>query len=200
MQHKLKLLTSYYLFLFILGNLTLSGCAVLAVGAVGAAAGTTAVVASDPRSSGTVINDNAVENKLRMTFTSTNYPNSNIYVNCYNGTVLLTGQVATAAQKRQAEFNAKTIPNVKQIYNYLQIRLPQSFLSSSTDSYTTTQIKTKILGLQDVHSNDVKVVTTNGIVYLFGIVTRKEAQEVANAAASINGVNKVITFFEYVSS
>lgn len=197
MQSKLK---SYYKFLFILGNLFLSGCAVLAVGAVGAAAGTTAAVASDPRSSGTVINDNAVESKLRMTFTNTNYPNSNIYVNCYNGTVLLSGQVATAAQKNQAEFNAKTIPNVKQIYNYLAIRLPQSFLSSSTDSYTTTQIKTKILGLKDVHSNDVKVVTTNGVVYLFGIVTRKEAQDVANAAASINGVSKVITLFEYVSS
>ena len=193
----------YYICLvctLLLGNLTLSGCAVLAVGAVGAAAGTTAAVASDPRSSGTVINDNAVENKLRMTFTSTNYPNSNIYVNCYNGVVLLSGQVATAKQKKQAEFDARTIPNVKQIYNYLAIRLPQSFLSSSTDSYTTTQIKTKILGLQDVHSNDVKIITTNGVVYIFGIVTRKEAQEVANAAASINGVRKVITLFEYVSS
>ncbi len=174
------------------------GCAVVAVGAVGAVAGTGAVVATDPRNSGTVINDNTIEAKLSSKYSD--YNNANIYTTVYNGTVLLTGQVPQVSMKESAEFEAKVSPGVKQIYDYLDVRLPQSFGAKSTDSYTTTQIRTKLLGIDNLSSNSIKVITTNDIVYLLGIVTPAQAKEASKAAADVGGVKKVVTLFEYVAA
>lgn len=176
-----------------------NGCAVVAVGAVAAAAGTTTAVATDPRKSGTVIDDNTIATKLQLKL-SDEFPNSNIYVTCYDGAVLLTGQIKSAKAKKDATFTAKTVPGVKKIFNYLDATANQGFSSRTEDSYTTTQIKTKLIGISGVKSNDIKVVTTNSTVYLLGIVTKTQAKQIADAAASINGVTKVITLFEYTSS
>ena len=176
--------------------LSMSGCAVAVVGAVAAAGTTTAVVATDPRTTGAVVEDNTIETKLKNQYSS--YPNSNIYVNSYNGTVLLTGQVLDNRTRESAEFVAKVTPGVRQIYDYMELRLPQSFGSKSSDSYTTTQVRGKILKIDGVSSNSVKVVTTNDVVYLEGIVTQAQAKQISTAAASVGGVKKVITLFEYV--
>lgn len=175
-----------------------TNCAVVAVGAVGAAAGATAAVATDPRSSGVVVDDNTIETKLQFKYNA-NYPKSNIYVNSYNGSVLLTGQVIDQQAKERAEFDAKVAPGVRQIYNYLEIRLPQSIASRSNDSLITTEIRTKILGLDGVKSSSIKVITTNSVAYLFGIVNQDQGKKVADAVANIDGVSKVVTLFEYVS-
>lgn len=176
----------------------LCSCAVAAVGAVGAVAGTTAVVATDPRSSGAVVDDNTIETKLQLKYNS-NYKNANIYVNSYNGAILLTGQVPDAKTKENVEFEARATPGVRQIYDYLDIRLPQSIGAKTTDSYTTTQVRGKILSLEGVSSNSIKVVTTNNVVYLAGVVTAAQAQKVESAAASVNGVDKVVALFDYIN-
>jgi osmotically-inducible protein OsmY len=178
---------------------SLTGCAAVVVGAaVAGAAGTTAVVATDPRTSGAVIDDNTIQTKLKLKYAS--YRNANIYVNSYNGNVLLTGQIPDIKTKESAEFEAKATPGVKQIYDYLTIRLPQSLFSSSTDSYTTAQVRAKIFKIKAVDGNSVKVVTTDDVVYLEGIVTPEQAALVTNAAASTGGVKKVVTLFDYVTA
>lgn len=179
-------------------GLSLGGCAVVAVGAVAGAAGTTAVVATDPRTPGAVVEDNTIETKLKHKYSD--YNNSNIYVNSYNGNVLLTGQVPDTNTKESAEFAAKVTTGVRQIYDYLEIRLPQSFTSTSADSYTTTQVRGKILKIDGVNSNSVKVITTNDVVYLFGVLTMEQAKKVSTAAASVGGVKKVVTLFQYVTA
>lgn len=178
--------------------LPLGSCAVVAVGAGVAAVGAGAAVATDPRTSGTVVDDNKIETKLKFKYAD--YDNANIYVNSYNGNLLLTGQVANKQMQKDAEFEAKVTPGVKKIYDYLDIRLPQSFAAISADSYTTTQVKSSILTIKGVTSNNVKVVTTNNVVYLLGVVTKTEGQQVATAAAQINGVTKVVTLFESASN
>jgi osmotically-inducible protein OsmY len=155
---------------FLLPLLFMSGCAVVAIGAGAAVVGTGASVAADPRSPNTVIDDNKIETKLKLKYAD--YDNANIYVNSYNGNLLLTGQVANKQMQQDAEFEAKVTPGVKRIYDCLEIRLPQSFAAITTDSYTTTQIKSKIFTINGVNSNNVKVVTTNNVVYLLGIVPK----------------------------
>ena len=46
-------------------------------------------------------------------------------------------------------------------------------------------------------ANHVKVVTENGVVYLLGIVTRKEADDAVEIARTTSGVQKVVKVFEY---
>ncbi len=174
-----------------------SSCAVLAVGAVATVAGVGTAVATDPRTSGTVVNDNTIVAKLSSKLSSSNYPNSNIYVSCYDGVVLLTGEIKNKKDLNNVLFDTKSTPGVKQIYNYVDIRLPHSFATSTNDSYITTQIKTKLVGDERIHSNNIKVVTTNSVVYLLGVVSKSEGENVASTVASIGGVNKVITLFEY---
>ena len=178
--------------------LIVNNCAVVAVGAVAGAAGTTAMIATDPRTTGAVVDDNSIEAKLKYQYS--NYPNANIYVNSYNGKVLLTGQVPDAATRESAEFAAKVLPGVTQIQDYLDMRLPQSFSATSTDAYTTTQVRAKLLKVPGIDSNSVKVVTTNDVVYLLGVVTQDQAKQASTAAASISGVKKVITLFQYITS
>jgi osmotically-inducible protein OsmY len=174
-----------------------SSCTVLAVGAIATAAGFGTAIITDPRNSGTVLNDNTIVAKLSSKLSSSKYPDSNIYVSCYNGVVLLTGQIKNINQINNIIFDAKSTPGVKQIYNYIETRLPQSFTSSTNDSYITTQIKTKLLKYDDIHSNNIKIITTNSVVYLLGVVTESEGNHIASISASTNGVNKVITIFEY---
>lgn len=189
---KIKHLIVITVFLPILYN-----CAAVAVGAVGVAAGTAAFVATDPRSSGTFVDDNSITTKLQYKYGD--YKNSNIYVNSYNGVILLTGQVPDTKTREEVEFDAMSTPGVRQIYNYLDIGKPQSIGAKTTDSYTTTQVRGKILNLEGVSSNSIKVVTTNNVVYLAGMVTKDQAVKVENAAASVNGVDKVITIFDYIN-
>ena len=175
-----------------------NGCAAVAIGAVAVVAGTTAYVVTDARKTGTVVDDNTIATKLQSKI-SDNYPKANIYVTCYNGVVLLTGQTDDKKSKDNIAFEAKTVPGVRQVYNYVDIRLSQGFTAETTDAYTTTQVKSKLLGLSGVDSNKVKVVTTNSVVYLLGIVSKKQAKKIADATASIGGVTRVITLFEYTS-
>ncbi len=195
-----------YLYIKQLGNIVaiaafllfLNNCAAVAIGTVAVAAGTTtAVVVTDPRASKIIIDDNTIANKLQAKLNTNNFPNSNIAVSCYDGNILLTGQIRNQTDKIDVIFNAKTIPGVKQIYNYLDIRLPQSLMSRTNDSYITTEVKAKLIGADNIKSNSIKVVTTNSVVYLLGVVNQKDAIIIANIAANINGVNKVITLFEY---
>ncbi len=176
--------------------LNLNGCAVIAVGAAATVVGVTAAVVTDPRSSGVVLDDNTIATKLQMKYSS-DYPNDNIYVTSYNKVILLTGQIANEKSKESIEFEAKATPGVKKIYNYLAVRLSSSFGARSNDTLTTSQVKTKIIGLEGVSSNDIKVVTTENVVYILGVVTQSQARKIADAAAGVNGVSKVVTLFDY---
>lgn len=185
-------------FIYLLPLVFLNGCAVVAIGAGVAAVGTGVAVAADPREASTVVDDNKIEAKLKLKYAD--YDNANIYVTSYNGAVLLTGQVPNKQVQKNALFEAQVTPGVKKIYDYLEIRLPQSFASISTDSFTTTQVKSKMLTIPKVNSNNVKVITTSDVVYLIGIVTKDDGRQIAAATAQINGVKKVVTLFTYVNS
>lgn len=179
---------------------SLSGCAVVAVGAVGAAAATGAAVGTDPRSGGALVDDNSIQSKLSGKYgNSDNFPDSNIYVDVFNKSVLLTGQVKDDAQKQFAENIARGYPGVIKIYDYLSVRLPSSMGSRSTDSMITAQLKTQLLSASGVPSNSIKVVTTEAVIYMMGMITADEAESAAKIAASVGGASKVVTLFDYKS-
>lgn len=175
-----------------------SGCAAVAVGAVGAAAAGGTAVATDPRGSSGVVDDSKIQMKLSGKYgNSDDFPNSNIYVDVFKGTVLLTGQVKDQSQKDFAENVARGYPGVIKIYDYLVIRLPSSFSARSSDSMITTQLKTQLLATSGVPSNNIKVETTEGVVYMMGEITKAQAESATAVAAKVGGVNKVITLFDY---
>ena len=50
----------------------------------------------------------------------------------------------------------------------------------------------------NLDSGLVKIVTESGVVYLMGLLTRKEANRAAEIARTTGGVQKVVKVVEYI--
>jgi len=177
----------------------LGGCAAVIVG--GAAVGVSA--AHERRSAGAMIDDEGIEWKIRSAFSDDKKlsSQSHLSVVSVNGVVLLVGQTPTETLRRQASSLAQGVDNVRIVHNELDIAAPNSYVTRTSDSYVTSKVKTslfKVKGHDDFDPTRVKVVTENGTVYLMGILYRSEAQDAANQASRVGGVQKVVKLFEYL--
>ena len=182
----------------ILSNM-LYGCAPLVIGGA-AAAGGSAIYSR--RSAGTMVDDEGIELSALKHLASDEQVNGQIHVSVisYNGVVLMVGQAPTEELRSRAESIVSGINKVRLVHNEMIIAAPSSLATRSSDTITTSKVKTSILG---VTGNDdslglrTKVVTENGIVYLMGLLSRQEADAVTNAARQVGGVQRVVKLFEY---
>ncbi len=179
--------------------LMLSGCAAAVIGA-GAAAGTTAVVAHDRRTTGTFIEDQNIELKAARSFYSDKeiYDSSHLNVTSYNLVVLITGETPSEDIRNRIVNIVREIPKVTHVYDELTIAAPSSWTSRTSDSLVTSKVKTKLLTLDNFDGTRVKVVTDKGVVYLMGLLTRAESDVATRVAQETGGVQKVVKLFQYV--
>jgi osmotically-inducible protein OsmY len=184
-----------------LTTLLQEGCA--AAVATGAAAGAAVGIsaAHDRRTIGTVIDDQSLELTVSAALRNDKilHESSHINVTTYNGIVLLTGETPNKSLKKRAMEIVKSIPNIKHIYNELDLLEPSSLISRSKDSWITTKVKAKMVAQKVVDSTRIKVVTEQGTVYLLGLVTPKEAELAASLASHTEGVQRVVKIFEYLN-
>ncbi|MEM7465713.1 MAG: BON domain-containing protein [Pseudomonadota bacterium] len=173
---------------------TLCGCAgVLFGGAV-----TGATVANDTRTTGSVIEDQAIELKAYdLIWADPELKDqSHISTTSYNQIVLLTGQAPTEELRNRAEQKINGIEKVRFVHNEIAIAAPSSFTARSSDSLLTAKVKTKLIALKEIDGTKIKVVTENGVVYLMGLITGAGADNAATAASTVSGVQKVVKLFE----
>ncbi len=193
-QHANTLLVSALL------AVSLSGCAGALLG--GAAVG--GASALDRRTTGAQADDKVMA--LRIENTAGAYLRQNNQVQgfeptlsavSYNRNVLLLGQVATEAEKAFVEQVARSQQAVQQVYNYIEIA-PQArtFGKVSADSWSTTKVRTTLLGLQGVYPGRVKIVTYNDVTYVMGILTPAEQAAVTEKVSTTAGVQKVVTLYQ----
>ncbi len=178
--------------------LLLQGCAALVVGG----AATTAVVAHDRRTTGIMVEDQAIELKTydRLAQDESIKQNSKINVTSYNKVVLLTGQADTDAIRHKAEQLAGQVEQVRRVVNEVEIGSSASFGEHSRDVALTTEVKLRLtnVDLPDFDPLRVKVVTERGSVYLMGLLTKDEAHAVTEVVRYISGVRRVVKVFEYI--
>lgn len=174
----------------------LQGCAevVVAGGATGVA------MAHDQRTTGAVIEDQAIEFKAASAIRGDKEldDQSHINVTSYNGAVLLSGETPGDALRKRAEELASRIEKVKKVHNELTVAAPSSIVSRSSDTVMTTKIKSKMVGAKEFDPTRVKVVTENGVVYLMGLVKHAEADVATDIAGHTDGVQRVVKLFEYL--
>lgn len=162
-----------------------------------------ASVVHERRSASTVLDDEMIEVKAKHLFYQTPEVEqaSRISITSYNYQVLLTGQADTdEVRKRFAEI-ASRIPKVAKVYNEVQLGPPITLARESQDALITSRAKVAIGGGKGVKGFDatrVKVVTEDGIVYLMGLVTRKEADTATEVVRRLSGVVRVVRLFEYI--
>ena len=179
-------------------TLGMSGCFGLAV--TGAAVGTMAVL--DRRSLGAQTEDQAIElrglRELNAEFN--NNGTGSISITSFNRRVLLSGQ-ADSPQTRQRveEVVRNRVPNIKDIYNEVEVANASDFATRTKDTTLTARVKAGLVRERNLSSNAIKVVTERSTVYLLGLVTNNEGERAAIISSQVSGVTRVITLFEYIT-
>lgn len=180
--------------------------ALLLQGCIGAAVVGTAAVAgktvTDPRSLGQQVDDGTLEARVSGALNKNEQikkSNSRIVATAYQGNILLTGQSPDMSVADTAKQVASKVEGVNNVYNEVRQGEPVTLGTASSDTWLTTKVRSQILGSDSVKSSSVKVITENGEVFLFGILTRQEGAAVAKIASETKGVVKVTTAFTYLN-
>lgn len=173
------------------------GCAPLLVG--GAVAGG-AMVASDRRSSGIQLEDQAIELRLVKALGDA-FPSDRAHINVtsYNQRVLLTGEVTEAQLKADAQAIAQKSENVRAVVNELHVGSLSTTSNRNFDTALTSKVLAALLKAEDVPSGAIKVVSERAVVYLMGRVTPGEGDATARVASRVSGVQRVVKLFDYLT-
>ena len=174
----------------------LGACAPLLIG--GAMVGGS-MMAIDRRSSGTQVEDQAIELKAGSRIGEALADRGHVSTTSYNRMVLVTGEVPTDADKALVQDTVSRIDNVRSVVNELAIAGTSSLASRSSDVLITSKVKASMVDAKDVQANSFKVVTERGVVYLMGRVTEREAGRATDIARGVSGVQKVVRLFEVIT-
>ena len=174
--------------------LVLQGC--FPVVATGVGAGM--LMADDRRTAGIYIEDENIEWKV---YARVRELGTGAHVNAtsFNRKVLLTGEAPTEKDRASIEDAIKTIPNVREVVDELQVAGSSSLASRGNDSLITSNVKARMVNNGKFAPNHVKVVTEAGVVYLMGLVTQAEGEAAVEIARTTSGVNRVVKVFEYIA-
>ncbi len=173
----------------------LSGCIPLLVG--GAVMG--GLVATDRRTSGTVVEDEGIELKASARIRENLGDRVHVNVTSYNRQVLLTGEVPSAQDKQLVEQVAAQTENVRNVVNELAVLGGSTLAQRSSDTVVTGRVKAALLDAKDLYSNAFKIVTERGVTYVMGRVTQREANRATDIITSTQGVQKVVRVLEIIS-
>lgn len=177
--------------------LTLPGC--FPVVATGMVAGAMSI--TDRRTTGAQAEDQAIElkaaSRLLNRFGSDKAISTSVV--SFNRTALINGFAPDAATKLEIGEIVAKVENVRQVVNEIQLSRPAGTASYTQDVYLTTRVKLTLLDRRTINANTIKVVTESSTVYLMGLVTEKEANEVASLTSRVPGVRRVVRAFEIIS-
>jgi osmotically-inducible protein OsmY len=174
-----------------------TGCALITVGTVGAAA---TVSATDRRTVGTQIDDKTTQSRVRSAIN--NIPlvkdNAAITVDVYNGQVLLTGQAPMQTMITEVEKTATAVQNVIKVHNQVRLGSPIPATSTMNDVWLASKIKTVMLTDEKIPLFKLVLVVEDSEVFIMGLLTKEEAAAAVDAARNVEGVSKVIRVMELI--
>lgn len=178
--------------------LALCGCVATMVGA---AAVTTVDVVHERRSLGSYVDDGAIELRTMQYMLRNKVIRQQTHLNptSMNGVVLVTGEANNIQVKSQVLDYIQNLEGVRQVVDESEITGKSGFVSRTNDTWLTTKVKTTLYAKTGFDANRVKVVTERSTVYLLGVVTKAEADQAVDVVRYIDGVERVVKVFEYVS-
>lgn len=130
--------------------------------------------------------------------TNRQFSDSRIEVTSFNRVVLLVGQTPSASLRVLAEKIAHNAPGVERVYDEITVGYPIPLTQRTKDSWITGQVRSSMLARKGLESGSVRIVTENGVVYLMGVVTDRQAALAVDVARRVNGVRKVVKIFQYI--
>jgi osmotically-inducible protein OsmY len=183
--------------ILIIGILNISGCSngSLLLGS-GIAAN---MILTEPRHVSAIGHDMLICYSLNQRLSQDNdFQSSRINVTSYDHTLLLTGQVPNNKLHKRALEYAKSISQVKKVFNQVDISARSTFWQRTQDKLLTFTIRTKVWMTSGIRSNHFKIKTENKTVFIMGKAKSEDAQQVASIAQQTTGVQKVIQLVDCV--
>ena len=180
----------------LLGVLQLSGCVAVVLGGA-------AIVATDRRTAGTMLDDQTTEVRVadRIYAAQGFDGGDHIKVEVYQGVVLLVGEVTSEAKQQLAGNVAARVDNVTRVVNELEIDESASLGERLDNTWLTTKVNTILIKENPVPGFDatrIKVISSQNKIYLMGLVSREEGEAVAEVVRNVGGVEKVVKVFSYM--
>jgi osmotically-inducible protein OsmY len=179
-------------------TLSATGCAPLVVGGA-AVAGASAI--HDRRPAQTLLDDRQIEfAAAQAIFQDRDLSRgARIIVTSYNRSVLITGQAESADLARRAGDRISRLPKVARVIDEVRVGPRIGMKRQSEDAYLASRAKLELAGIElpDFDPTRVKIVVEDGVVYLLGLVTPREADRVAERVRYVPDVRKVVKLFEY---
>lgn|SRR3990167_1178297 len=177
-------------------GIALAGCLPVAALVVGTTVG--GAIVYDKRSSKTIAEDQDSGNVAMGRMMNTpSLRGTHIVLATFNHIMLMVGQVNSQEQKDTAQQIASGAPYVSRVYNELTIQPSTSDWRRNHDAWITTKVKADMMATAGLHSTQIKVVTEDGVVYLMGILTHRQADLATSVARRVSGVHTVMQVFEY---
>jgi osmotically-inducible protein OsmY len=186
--------------LAVLSLLLLSGCAAPIL-LFGGAAGAGTTLAKD-KTVGSSVDDTNIWAKIKAAFLQHHKEIegvlSSVSVEVSEGRVLLIGTVASADDRLKILRLVWEQAGVREVINELKIHDEEgkSGLGQySSDTWITTQVKSKMLMDKIIHSINYNIETMDGMVYALGVARDEvELERVRTVVESIAGINKFVSY------
>ncbi|HMT02816.1 MAG TPA: BON domain-containing protein [Burkholderiales bacterium] len=157
------------------------------------AAQTVNAVEMDARSAKTILADQNLEHKVNGAL-SAQVPSGSFTVVSYEARILLAGQVLTIEEKSKAEAAVKNTVGVHAVWNYLTVGPVEDAGQISKDAAITTAVKGKLMLQKGINSGNIKVVTSNKVVYLLGkrVGNPTKVNKAIKEISQLDGVSNVV--------
>jgi osmotically-inducible protein OsmY len=175
--------------------LSVSACFPLVAGGVVM----TGFVAVDRRTSGAMLEDQAIEVKTSTRIRDALGERVHVNVTSYNRKVLLTGEVPDAQDKERVAEIAKSVDNTSSVWNEVGVTAITTLTERTNDLIAAGRIKADLIDAKDLFSNAYKVVVERGNVYVMGRITAREAKRVSSVISGVTGVKKVVLVHETIT-
>lgn len=176
-------------------TMALQACVPLVIG--GIAGGV--VTAIDRRTYKEQFRDAEIERTFNYNIPKELEAKTSVSASAFNGWVLLTGQAFDDKARGEVEALARSVSNVRQVFNEITIGYPASFSSRANDRLLASNLRARLINEKDLSSIQVKLVVVGGTAYLMGMLTDAEAKLAIAVARSTSGVQKVVSMIEVIS-
>lgn len=154
------------------------------------------------RSAGTTLDDQTLEiDVIDNIYSDPHFgQDDHIKVEVNQGVVLLAGETVSEENKQLATKLAEEAKLTRRVVNDLKVGKRAGFGEKSNNTWLTAKVNSILIKENPLPGNDasrIKVVSSQNTVYLMGIVTREQGNEVAEIVRNIGGVEKVVKIFDY---
>ncbi|WP_207481107.1 BON domain-containing protein [Arenibaculum pallidiluteum] len=173
--------------------LVTSGCAPLAVGAAATAAGTAAAQEGGVQGA---VTDAGIHAEINHLWFQHDVEMQRVLdMTVTNGRVLLTGRATTPEMRLDAVRLAWQARGVKEVINEVEVGDSGGLGATATDTWITTQLRSRLLFDRDIASRNYSIDTVGGVVYLMGAARdQTELDRVIGHARAVANVKRVVSY------